>query len=167
VALGVASFGSNISSGNYGAAALDGLGVVYDGIATAVPVLPGFAGASLKAKRAAKALESVADKAGDASKNTPRANRRQAMRKAGIPTSQQPTGQRSFSTRDGKPAGRQYDYEGTAPGGGSVDQSVQHSLTDRVPGHRAHWEAGTVKSGGQRDSLGRPRLQSDKSKVNE
>ena len=45
--------------------------------------------------------------------------------------------------------------------------SVQHSLTDRVPGHGPHWEAGQVKVGGQLDSLGRPRLQNGKVKVNE
>ena len=96
-----------------------------------------------------------------------RAARRQAMRDAGIPTSQQPVSQRSVRTPSGEPAGRQYDYDTPSPGGGTTRQSVQHSLTDDVPGHGPHWEAGRVKSGGRTDSLGRPRLQSRKAKVNE
>ena len=96
-----------------------------------------------------------------------RAARRQAMRDAGIPTSQQPVSQRSVRTPSGEPAGRQYDYDTPSPGGGTTRQSVQHSLTDDVPGHGPHWEAGRVKSGGRTDSLGRPRLQSGKAKVNE
>ena len=62
--MGVTSFGFNISEGNYGAAAVDGAGVIYDGIATVVPFLPGFAGVTINAKRAADAL----DKAGDVAK---------------------------------------------------------------------------------------------------
>jgi len=45
---------------------LYGLGIAYDGVAAAVPILPGFAGASIKAKRAAKAIEQAAETAGDA-----------------------------------------------------------------------------------------------------
>jgi hypothetical protein len=109
---------------------------------------------------------------GGASKGatTPRAARREAMRDAGIPTSQQPTGQRSVTTHgpDGEVnVGRQLDYEVPAPGGGTQQMSVQHSLTDDVPGHGPHWEAGKVKDGGQVDSVGRPRLQNDKAKVDE
>jgi len=39
---------------------------------------------------------------------TPRAARREAMRQAGIPTSQQPESQTSVKTPEGEPAGRQY-----------------------------------------------------------
>jgi hypothetical protein len=92
---------------------------------------------------------------------SPRAARRMAMREAGIPTSQQPTSQRSVRSSC-QPAGRQYTYnvDGRA-------YSVQHSLTDRVKGHTPHWEAGATKVGGQLDSVGRPRLQSDKIKIDE
>jgi len=36
-----------------------------------------------------------------------------------------------------------------------------------MEGHGPHWEAGAVKAEGQTDSLGRPRLRSDKVKVDE
>jgi hypothetical protein len=98
---------------------------------------------------------------------TPRAARREAMRQADIPTSQQPQAQVSVGATDGTKAGRQYTYEKPTPGGGTQTMSVQHSLTDRVKGHGPHWEAGPVKPGGQTDSLGRPRLTNDKAKVNE
>jgi hypothetical protein len=82
------------------------------------------------------------------------------MRKAGIPTSQQPVSQQSpRASGTNEAAGRQYTYEVPKPGGGTQEVSVQHSLTDRVEGHGPHWEAGPVKSGGRRDPLGRPRLQ--------
>lgn len=94
------------------------------------------------------------------------------MREAGLPTSQQPQAQRSVWSKGGasgppQPAGRQYSYTVSTPGGGSTTFSVQHSLTDDVPDHGPHWEAGEVKAGGQSDSLGRPRLTSGKSKVEE
>lgn len=92
--------------------------------------------------------------------------RREAMRQAGIPTSQQPTKQQSVTgwTKEGKQyAGRQYEYEVPAPGGGTRKASVQHSLTD--DDHDPHWEAGAVKIKGQTDGVCRPRLVSDKAKV--
>jgi len=102
---------------------------------------------------------------------SPRAARRQAAAGAGVPRSQQPAGQRSVKGRvDGKetPAGRQYDYDTPTPGGGAPSRvSVQHSLSDNVPGHGPHWEAGPPKPGGQTDSVGRPRLQNNKVKVDE
>jgi RHS repeat-associated protein len=99
---------------------------------------------------------------------SPRAARRRAMREAGIPTSLQPTAQRSPRVPGTNvPGGRQYTYHVPAPGGGTQTMSVQHSLTDRVPGHGPHWEAGPVKLAGQTDGLGRPRLQSSKVKVEE
>jgi RHS repeat-associated protein len=51
VAIGVASAGSNISAGNYGAAVVDGIGIVVDAAATVVPFVPGGAGATIKAVR--------------------------------------------------------------------------------------------------------------------
>ena len=96
---------------------------------------------------------------------SPRAARREAMRDADIPTSQQPVSQTSVKTPDGTPAGRQYTYETPKPGGGTQTKSVQHSLTDSE--HGPHWEAGSVKPGGQTDSLERPRLTNAKVKVDE
>ncbi len=50
--VGVTSLGYNLHEGNYGWAAVDTLGLAYDGFATAVPFLPAGASAGLKALRA-------------------------------------------------------------------------------------------------------------------
>ena len=60
---GVVSFKSNIQQGNIGDAVVDGIGIVADGIALALPAVPGGVGAGIKAAR-------VADKAVDAKKST-------------------------------------------------------------------------------------------------
>jgi len=123
------------------------------------------------AQQAAKHANDAGDlaKSAKASVQSPRAARRAATREAGIPTSQQPISQKSVRTPQRQPAGRQYTYETPKPGGGTRtnSNSVQHSLTDQVEGHGPHWEAGPVKPGGQMDSLGRPRIQGGKVKVNE
>ena len=87
-----------------------------------------------------------------------RADRREAMRQVGIPTSQQPASQSSPRGPGNTPAGRQLMYP--TPQGEKV---VQHQLQDR--NHGPHWEAGKPKPGGQVDPAGRPRLQNDKVKV--
>jgi RHS repeat-associated protein len=51
IGLGVYSFHGNIREGNWGWAALDGLGLLYDGAAVAVPFLPAGVSAGLKARR--------------------------------------------------------------------------------------------------------------------
>lgn len=91
---------------------------------------------------------------------TSRAARRQAMREAGIPTSQQPISQKLT------PAGRQYVYEVPRPGGGTRRMVVTDQTTDRVPGHGPHWEAGPAKTPERLDALGRIRVTNDKAKVN-
>ncbi|MGQ9424743.1 RHS repeat-associated core domain-containing protein [Gilvimarinus sp. F26214L] len=63
VVIGAASFGSNVSSGNYGGAALDAAGVLVDALATVTPYIPGGAGAAIKASRAADVVSDVAKKA--------------------------------------------------------------------------------------------------------
>lgn len=68
VSLGVINAYENFSEGKWGWGLLDVVGVVYDGVATAVPILPGFAGAALRARRAgsvidAAALKQIANKA--------------------------------------------------------------------------------------------------------
>nr|WP_314435328.1 RHS repeat-associated core domain-containing protein [uncultured Brevundimonas sp.] len=80
VAIGAASFVSNVRNGNAGAATVDALGVVVDVAATAVPFVPGGAGAAIKAAR-------VGGDAAQAATTTSRAAARQAMRDAGVPTS--------------------------------------------------------------------------------
>ena len=61
IGIGAASFGYNISQGHYGWAALDGIGLAYDGFATLVPFLPAGAGAGLKAYRAGNTVANAAD----------------------------------------------------------------------------------------------------------
>jgi Novel toxin 10 len=53
LAMGVSSFGMNLTEGNYVGAAVDVVGIVVDGAATAVPFIPGGAGAVIKSARAA------------------------------------------------------------------------------------------------------------------
>ena len=74
VLLGVKSFGENIDAGNYGAAVLDGVGVLLDAAATILPLVPGGVSISIKAARAADDVVDVAgvtykiDKVKDATK---------------------------------------------------------------------------------------------------
>jgi hypothetical protein len=96
---------------------------------------------------------------------TSNAARREAMREAGIPTSQQPVEQIKTES------GYTYVYETPVSGGGTGLQVVSQGTTDfynipaaqRPPGHGPHWEAGVAKidkltgltTG---DSMGRPRI---------
>ena len=100
---------------------------------------------------------------------TSRGARRQAMRDADIPTSQQPTSQSRNAS------GRSYEYEtprkNTVTEGGSTIQkkSVQQQTMDSSHEGQPHWEAGGVKTDDYGDTrmneYGRPRLKSDKAKV--
>jgi len=80
---------------------------------------------------------------------TSNAARRQAMRDAGIPTSQQPVSQIQTT------AGRQYIYDVNGK-----PYAVTQQTTDRVVGHGPHWEAGVVKPPTDYglDPLGRARV---------
>jgi RHS repeat-associated protein len=92
---------------------------------------------------------------------TMRAAQREGMREGGIPTSQQPASQEST------PAGRQYTYEVPNSGGGTQTKIVQRNVgTDSSHPGQPHVEVGSPKSAGQTDSIGRPRLDSNKVKVN-
>lgn len=51
ISVGVYSFKQNLSQGNYGAAALDGAGVLVDAVLTAVPFAPAVSGLGLRAAR--------------------------------------------------------------------------------------------------------------------
>jgi RHS repeat-associated protein len=57
LAMGGASLFYNIKQGHYGWAAVDAVGLVYDGIATGVPFLPAGASAGLKAYRAGASVK--------------------------------------------------------------------------------------------------------------
>ncbi|SCZ71164.1 RHS repeat-associated core domain-containing protein [Photorhabdus luminescens] len=76
------------------------------------------------------------------------AARREAMRQAGIPTSQHPVSQSRNSS------GREYSYETTKPGGGKGLSSVQEQTMDISHPDKPHWEAGQVKT----DDYGKPRM---------
>jgi YD repeat-containing protein len=52
IGMGVVSLARNVYAGNYGSAAVDGVGVVIDVVATAVPGMPGGAGTVIKGARA-------------------------------------------------------------------------------------------------------------------
>jgi hypothetical protein len=102
-------------------------------------------------------------KSGDKVSSTSRAARREAMRDAGIPTSQQPKSQSRNSS------GREYTYEVPGKGGGTQTKSVQQQTLDRSHQGQPHWEAGQVKTDNGKvrmNNYGRPKLDNNKSKVN-
>jgi len=61
VAMGVASFGANVASGNIIGAAIDIAGTIYDATAAAVPVLPAGASTAIGAYRLVKLVEKSKD----------------------------------------------------------------------------------------------------------
>ena len=164
IGIGVASFVKNVRDGNVLGALVDAGGIVLDTTAAVVPVVPGGVGTAIKVARLADRVDDAGDasrslsRASDVVKSSSRAERRAVMRKEGIPTSQQPSGQSSPRGPGNKPAGRQLEFD--TPDGRKV---VQHQLQDR--NHDPHWEAGRPKPGGQTDPAGRPRLQNEKSKI--
>ncbi len=79
IGIGIGSLVSNAAVGNWGGALVDLAGVVVDVAATAVPGVPGGAGAIIKAARAGDAATTVvrtADRAGDAVRVTGQALRK-------------------------------------------------------------------------------------------
>ena len=80
VLLGVANLTNNINRGRYGAAALDGVGIILDAAATVLPYILGRAASGLKALRAGKTVEHVTQ---ISEKITRRAAFRAAKRDAG------------------------------------------------------------------------------------
>ena len=129
----------------------------------------GLANVARKGKRAEEALADAAKagrkgakaaaEAGASPHLTSRAARREAMRQAGIPTSQQPIAQTRTI------AGIQYEYDIKGKGGKQAIGIVTDQTTDRVAGHGPHWEAGIAKDKHERDPLGRLRVRNGKSKV--
>ncbi|MEH0876337.1 hypothetical protein QM999_16890 [Pectobacterium cacticida] len=94
---------------------------------------------------------------------TSRAARREAMRQAKIPTSQQPISQSKNAS------GWEYRYETTMPGGGKGQSSVQQQTMDSSHIDQPHWEAGEVKMDDYGDprmsKYGRPQLRNGKGKA--
>lgn len=101
---------------------------------------------------------------------TERAARRDVMRQAKIPTSQQPLAQSYHKTwnkdAEGYTSSRQQVYEVPKEGGGKKRLVVQRCPKDLRTDHadQLHYEAGEVKPGGQRDSTGRLRQNGNKFK---
>lgn len=124
-------------------------------------LVPAISGSTFK-----KGLGAIGDVLGIGKKvekveETSNAARREVMRDAGIPTSQQPISQSQNAS------GREYTYEVNTSAGGTTTMSVQQQTMDA--NHSSHWEAGKVKtdeSGNVRtNNYGRAKLQNDKSKV--
>ncbi|MGW3994810.1 RHS repeat-associated core domain-containing protein [Amycolatopsis sp. NPDC004772] len=88
--------------------------------------------------------------------------RRDAMRQSGLPTSLQPRSSQYYSGGFGQGGGYQYvyDYNGAT----WVVTDNWNDLNADTP-HGPHWEVGESKPGGQRDSLGRLRVASSKTKA--
>lgn len=165
LAFGAHSFWQNASHGNVGAAVVDALGMAADGIAAVVPAIPGGAGLAIAATRSAGTDVASGAVKGETAL-TSRAARREAMRDAGMPTSQQPISQ----TYDRATRTRELSYEVPAPGGGTQRMSVQQQTMDRSHPGQPHWEAGRVKTDPRTgevryNNYGRPALTNDKSKV--
>ncbi|MDP1629799.1 MAG: RHS repeat-associated core domain-containing protein [Caulobacter sp.] len=122
VAIGAASLTDNLRNGRWGAAAVDGVGLVVDVAATAVPIVPGGAGAAIKAVRAGERVAAAG--------TTSRAAARQAMRDAGVPTSRSssdvkmpggrptPSASRTQVTTDSSGRSVAISKHGPHPGGG-------------------------------------------------
>lgn len=93
--------------------------------------------------------------------DTSRQARLEAMRKAGLPTSLQPRSATYYYAGHGQGGGYQYvyDYNGKT---WLVTDNWNDLNADTM--HKPHWEVGEAKPGGQRDSLGRLRVASSKTK---
>ncbi len=149
-------------SGDYWGAAASGLGAA----------LP-YVGDLAKSGKIANGIHKIENaieaaqtglKEGDKLAGTSRAARREAMRDAGIPTSQQPLSQSKNAS------GREYTYEVPKNGGGKQTKSVQQQTLDSSHPGQNHWEAGKVRKDAdgnvKMNNYGRPRLDNEKSKVN-
>jgi RHS repeat-associated protein len=104
VVSGISSLINNVHNGNYGSAAVDGLGVVLDAAATVLPYVPGGASTAIKSYRAGKAVAGAYNKTKTVSKSVSKTITKhrghnsvsrkgafnQAKRDSGIPRKQHP-----------------------------------------------------------------------------
>ena len=175
VAIGVASFIGNVSTGNIGAAIVDGIGVAVDATATAVPFVPGGAGTAIKTYRAGKAATRAVSKAStvvkaaktanNTSKLTRRAAFRQAKRDAGIPTSQNfKTHKKVNAAKNGKSdrMGIEYEFDVARPYSGKESRFVQdhyegHTYmdgrVDKTPHFNIHQKKGSTPIKGEKNII--------------
>ena len=168
VAMGVGSLINNIRSGNIGAAAVDGLGVVVDAAATIIPYVPGGVSSGIKAYRAGKVVVN-ATKTAKAVKSTTQGSKqitrraafRQAKRDAGVPTSQNfKTHKKVDAAKNGKSGRRgiEYEFEVSAPYGSKESRFVQDHFeghaymdgrVDNTPHFNIHQKKGTTRLKGE------------------
>jgi len=106
LALGASSLSENVQNGQWGGAALDAGGMVLDGLAMAVPGVPGGAGLSIQASRKllSEGAEQVSKNA-DTTSDTVRQALRKAKEANGIPKSAQPDRTIKPNTREGDQLG--------------------------------------------------------------
>ena len=168
LSLGINSFIGNIKKGSLGAALVDGVGIIADAAATALPYIPGGASSAIKAYRAGKTASKTTLKAGSkapskimdaASKEFPsrRAAFRQAKRDAGIPTS------KNFSTHvkgdaaksgDSGRRGIEYTFDTEGAYGSQFNRYIQDHFEghvykdgsfDNTPHFNIHQKPGTPR----------------------
>ena len=138
-----------------------------DAVAMLIPGIPAgvtklrYADDVVDTAKAFNKSENVVDVAKTA--ETSRAARRESMRGANIPTSQQPI----FQSKN--ESGWEYIYETFDPKGKIEIKSVQQQTLDRSHKEQPHWEAGSVKKdtwgNPSFNRYGRTKLKSNKSKV--
>jgi uncharacterized protein RhaS with RHS repeats len=117
------------------------------------------AGGGLGFAKRSKRAQRAADTADEGILSTSRAARREAQRRAGIPTSQQPTRQ------GGSGDYRWYEYQIPTEGGGTQEIIVQHHPADENHPY-PHWEVGPKKPGTQPNPrLRGPRYGGGRSKI--
>jgi RHS repeat-associated protein len=71
IGIGVSSLVKNVRDGSWGAAAVDLGGVLLDTAAATIPIIPGGAGAALKAARTVEKIDDLGDSARLAARGTP------------------------------------------------------------------------------------------------
>lgn len=132
------------------------MGAVHDRLLTRGA--GGGGGVLSAAKRGRGGWKRAAETADKGILSSSRAARREAMRQAGIPTSQQPTKQGGHGDY------RWYEYQVPKAGGGTQDWIVQHHPADeRHP--FPHWEAGPKRPGSQPTHLRGPRYGGGREKI--
>ncbi|MDH4871671.1 RHS repeat-associated core domain-containing protein [Pseudomonas sp. BN515] len=116
VSIGAYSLGANISDGNWGAAAVDAGGLVLDGIAMALPVVPAAAGLAIQASRSGeRVVKSGAESAKQAADLSKHFRYSERYGQAGIKELESGRvryyGELQQANKSGEMAGRRYVHE--------------------------------------------------------
>lgn len=120
--MGVASLVDNVSKGNVGGAILDGVGVIADGLALAIPLVPGGAGAAIKAVR-------VGDKVADVVKTE-----KKVEKVAEVASNSKKTGSYTITFESGKK------YHGKGPESRMNQSAKQQSKTNKDNVKSKEWK---------------------------